>query len=86
MIHDGLNMLDDALSLDSESIERKNTFAVDSRDIKLHYYYNLVMVDPTPENHAALQAELAHRMHIDATFDKMFDAELMEKVRAGETA
>merc|ERR1712086_307721 len=86
LIHDGLNILDDALMLESESAERKNTFAVDSRDIKLHYYYNKVMVNPTPENHAALQAEIAHRVSVDAIFDKIFDAEHMEKVRAGETA
>ena len=86
MIHDGLNLLDDALALDEELAERKNTFAVDSRDIKLHYFYNKVMTNPTPENHAALQAEIAHRVAVDALFDKMFDAHTMEKVRAGNTA
>jgi len=86
LIHDGLHMLDDALMLDEELAERKNTFAVDSRDIKLHYYYNKVMTNPTPENHAALQAEIAHRVEVDALFDKIFDAQHMERVRAGDTA
>jgi len=86
LIHDGLNALDDALMLDKADAERKNTFAVDSRDIKLHYYYNKVMVNPTPENHQNLQAEIAHRVEVDAIFDRIFDAEHMEKVRAGETA
>jgi len=86
MIHDGLHMLDDALELDIEADERKNTFAVDSRDIKLHYYYNKVMTNPTKENHAALQAEIAHRVEVDGIFDKIFDAEHMELVRAGKTA
>ena len=79
-------MLDDALMVDEAAAERKNTFAVDSRDVKLHYFYNKVMKNPTPENHAALQAEIAHRVEVDALFDKMFDAEHMELVRAGKTA
>lgn len=54
LIHDGLHMLDDALMVDEAAAERKNTFAVDSRDVKLHYFYNKVMKNPTPENHAAL--------------------------------
>jgi len=86
MIHDGLQLLDDTLELVDDSVERKNTFAVDSRDIKLHYYYNKVMTNPTKENHAALQAEIAHRVKVDGIFDKIFDAEHMELVRAGNTA
>ena len=86
MIHDGLQALDDALWIDEESAERKNTFAIDSRDVGLHYYYNLVMTDPTPENHAALQAEIAHRVEVDALFEKMFGVEFMEKVRSGDFA
>ena len=37
---------------------RKNKFAVDSRDIKLHNLYSAVMRDPSKENHEALTAEL----------------------------
>ena len=43
LINDGLHMLDDALKLDDSHAERKNTFAVDSRDMKLHFFYNRVM-------------------------------------------
>jgi len=86
MIHSGLEFIDDALSIDQYEMERKNTFAVDSRDIKLHYYYNKVMKNPTSENHAALQAEIDHRMKIDQIFETAFGQEHMDLVRAGETA
>ena len=86
MIHDGLEFIDDALMINEAEIERKNTFAVDSRDVKLHYFYNKVMKDSTPENHAALQAELSHRMKIDNIFETAFGQEHMDIVRAGETA
>jgi len=86
MIHSGLEFIDDALSIDQYEMERKNTFAVDSRDIKLHYYYNKVMKNPTPENHAALEAEIDHRMKIDQIFETAFGQEHMDIVRAGETA
>ena len=78
LINDGLHMLDDALKLDDSHAERKNTFAVDSRDMKLHFFYNRVMKDPTPENHADLQAEIAHRLHVDSLFDKIFGSDHME--------
>lgn len=86
MLYDGLNMIDDALMVEEDLAERKNTFAVDSRDIALHYYYNRVMSDPTPENHAALQAEINHRMKIDNIFETMFGEEFMNTVKSGETA
>lgn len=86
MVHDGLKFLDDALEVDVLASERKNEFAVDSRDIALHYYYNKVMRDPSPENHKALQAEITHRLEVDALFDRIFDADHMESVRSGETA
>lgn len=54
MVHDGLHFLDDALDLEEWNTERKNFFAVDSRDIKLHYFYNRVMKNPTKENNEAL--------------------------------
>jgi len=41
-------------SFTQEFDERKSTFAVDSRDIKMHYLYNKVMQEATPENHQAL--------------------------------
>lgn len=51
---------------------KKNEFAVDSRDIQLHYLYNQVMTDATPEANAALQAEIAHRMQMDKLFSDLF--------------
>jgi len=32
-----------------EGTEERNAFAVDTRDISLHYLYNLAQTDPTPE-------------------------------------
>lgn len=52
--------------------ERKSQFAVDSRDIKMHYLYNKVMQDATPENHKALNDEITHRMHIDSIMEQLF--------------
>jgi legumain len=52
--------------------ERKSTYAVDSRDIKMHYLYNKVMQEATPENHQALQDEITHRMKVDSTMEALF--------------
>jgi len=43
--------MNDVFDIADESTIRKNQFAVDSRDIQLHYRYNNVMRDPTTENH-----------------------------------
>ena len=51
---------------------RKNEFAVDSRDINLHYLYNLVITEPTQENTLALQAELTMRMETAKRFETLF--------------
>jgi hypothetical protein len=69
--------------VDKYDAERKNKFAVDSRDIKLHYLYNQVMTDATPENHQALAEEIAHRMKIDKIFNEVFP-QYMSAVKAGE--
>ena len=52
--------------------ERKNMFAVDSRDVGLHTAYAAVTEDPSPENHKALQEVLEHRMMVDKTFKEIF--------------
>jgi hypothetical protein len=57
--------------IDAVSAE-KNQFAVDSRDMTLHYLYNMVMHEPTQENHMALQNEITHRIRIDTIFKKTF--------------
>lgn len=62
----------------------KNEFAVDSRDIKLHYLYNKVMQESTPENHKALQEELDHRMKVDKIFEEAFPRH-MEAVKNNTT-
>ena len=41
--------------IDQKEVDRRNEFAVDSRDIQLHYLYNLVMTDPSKENSEALK-------------------------------
>jgi legumain len=68
----GKNVLKDVTNWEEAASTRKNEFAVDSRDINLHYLYNMVMSDPTIENNEALQAELNHRMTVDLQFAKMF--------------
>lgn len=64
--------------------ERKSTYAVDSRDIKMHYLYNKVMQEATPENHQALQDELTHRMKVDSTMEALFGHHF-EAMRNGTT-
>jgi len=68
--------------LDEEESERKNTFAVDSRDVELHYLYDAVMTDPSPETHQALKDELDHRMRIESIFNEAFEGH-MKSVKEG---
>lgn len=76
-------IIEDALDVNlSEDAIRKNEFAIDSRDIQLHYRYAAVMRDPTPENHQALAAEIAHRMKVDKIFEEAFPAH-MEAIKKG---
>jgi len=62
--------------------QKKNDFAVDSRDIKLHYLYMDVLHNPSKESQEALMKELAHRLHIDGIFDKVFP-QFMTDVKNG---
>ena len=50
----------------------KNDFAVDSRDINLHYLYSNYMEDPTVENAELLQKELKERQQVDRLFETLF--------------
>jgi len=68
----GKKAIKDTLKLDKFDALRKNTFAVDSRDNSLQFWYNRVMVDPSAENYEGLNKEIAHRMHVDDLFTKMF--------------
>lgn len=54
--------------------------SVDSRDVKLHYLYNLVKSDPSPENYAAIKEELTHRQNVDNIFHSVFEKH-MEAVK-----
>jgi hypothetical protein len=62
--------------------QRKNMFAVNARDIKLHQLYANVMADPTDETHQALKLELENRMKIQNVFETTFGNQ-MEAVRNG---
>lgn len=57
---------------DTLKAERKAVSSVDSRDVKLHYLYNLVKDEPTAENYQAIQDELNHRQKIDSIFNNVF--------------
>ena len=57
-----------ASGMEQIDAQRKAKFAVDSRDVKLHYLYNMVMREATPENHAALMNEVNYRMKVDDIF------------------
>jgi legumain len=76
--------VEDVLDITPEDTIRKNQFAIDSRDVQLHYKYNNVMREPTPENHQALADEIAHRMKIDKIFQEAFPAH-MEAIKNGAT-
>lgn len=51
---------------------KKNDFAVDVRDIKLHYLYSAVLEEATTENQQALMDEINHRLAIDQQFEQLF--------------
>jgi len=68
----GKKAIKEAVGVDELEKIRKNKFAVDSRDIKLHNLYSLVMRDPSKKNHEALMAELQQRMLVDKIFNEVF--------------
>jgi legumain len=82
--HFGKNAIKDIVHWDEAASEKKNDFAVDSRDIQLHYLYNLVMTNPSAENNAALQAEISHRMKMDKLFSDLFPMH-MDAVKSNST-
>lgn len=77
-----MDVLTDAFDIESESTVRKNEFAIDSRDVQLHYRYTNVMRNPTKENHQALADEIANRMKVDQTFEAAFPHH-MDLVKSG---
>lgn len=52
--------------------DSKDKFAVDSRDIKLQYLYNLAITDPSEQNYINLKKEIDHRMNIDKVMAELF--------------
>lgn len=70
--HIGKAIFKDAVHWDEAISKEKNDFAVDSRDVKLHYLYQKVKEDPSIDNMDALQAELKYRTEVDTLFKEMF--------------
>jgi len=68
--------------MDKGEIFRKNEFAVDSRDNNLHFWYNMVLTEPTQENYDGLNNEIAHRMKVDKIFETAFPAH-MDAIKNG---
>jgi legumain len=62
----------DIFDIDQKMSFIKNESAVNSRDIGLHYLYNRVMLDATPEATNELTAALNLRMTVDKRFATMF--------------
>jgi legumain len=81
--HIGKNFLKDITHWDEATSKRKNDFAVDSRDIQLHYLYNKVMSDPSIENNKALQEELNHRTEVELRFTELFPQHV-DSIKANE--
>jgi legumain len=71
-------------AFDKKFGEDKGAFAVDSRDIQLHYLYNLVAQDPSVENHQALKDEVDKRIRTDEFFSTFY-AQHWEAMQAGTT-
>ena len=82
--HEGKQLAKDLLEWDAAEIDRKNTFAVDSRDNQLHYLYGQVMINPSEENQRALQAEIDHRLRVDTIFEQAFGHH-MEAIKGNKT-
>ena len=61
-----------ATKWDEITSSRKDNFAVDSRDVKLHYLYVKVREDPSVDNMKALEDELQYRTEIDNLFAEVF--------------
>jgi legumain len=68
----GKKILKDVSKWDEMAAKTKNDFAVDSRDIKLHYLYQRVKEDPSVENMSALQEEIEYRNNMNKLFEAMF--------------
>ena len=66
--HEAVNSLQQGIDWHESVGAYRAKNAVDSRDVQLHYLYNLVMTEPSAENHQALMDEINYRMQVDETF------------------
>jgi len=66
------NLVKDIFDIDEKMAYIKNESAVNSRDIGLHYLYNRVMLDATPEATNNLTEALNARMTVDKRFASLF--------------
>jgi len=72
------------IAYDKKFGEDKAAFAVDSRDIQLHYLYDRVAQDPTVENQQALKDELDKRIRTDEFFSSFY-SQHWDAMMAGTT-
>merc|ERR1712167_361147 len=78
------SLVKDIFDVDEKMAYIKNESAVNSRDINLHYLYNQVMLQGTPEAADALTAALNSRMEVDKRFAEMFPVH-MDAFKKSET-
>lgn len=68
----GKSFIKEQVGWDDFHTAQKNDFAVDVRDIDLHYLYTKVAQDPSVKNQEALMKELNKRLTIDQRFEQLF--------------
>lgn len=68
----GKRFVKEQVGWDDYQTAQKNDFAVDVRDINMHYLYTKVAEDPSEENQKALMEELNNRLATDKRFEQLF--------------
>jgi legumain len=68
----GKSFLKEQVGWNDYHTAQKNDFAVDVRDIDMHYLYTKVAQDPSEENQKALMDELNNRLATDKRFEQLF--------------
>jgi len=68
----GKSFIKEQVGWDDYATAQKNDFAVDVRDIDMHYLYTQVAQDPSEENQKALMEELNSRLATDKRFEQIF--------------
>uniref|UniRef100_A0A7S3IIS0 Legumain prodomain domain-containing protein n=1 Tax=Strombidium inclinatum TaxID=197538 RepID=A0A7S3IIS0_9SPIT len=77
--HKTPKMIKDMFEINAES-QRKALSAVSSRDIDLHFWYNIAVDEPTEENLQALQDYITYRKKVDDTVEAIFGTEFMSNL------